>query len=96
MLTHVQEEWTKLNHTCAKMIQVPIGKTGVEAGFIAEINHQFKLGNFRNAFLGQLKEAGIIESVEAYGGSDVAPKGDSSAAKSNSTTAADDDNIELF
>lgn len=96
VLANVQENWTKLNHSCAKMIQVPVGRTGIEPDLIKEINQQFKLGTFRNAFLAHLSSAGIIENVETYGGSPVAVSDSSVERKEHGATTNDDDNIELF
>ncbi|MGB1540068.1 MAG: hypothetical protein ACPG80_03835, partial [Rickettsiales bacterium] len=76
-----------------------VGKTGIEKEMIEQINEQLKLGVFKHDFLIQLKEAGIIESIAEYGGSEENPPAESAEAPQETESSVDnddEDDIELF
>lgn len=95
----ILENWQKLQLAAEKHMQISVGKTGIEKEMIEQINEQLKLGVFKHDFLIQLKEAGIIESIAEYGGSEENPPAESAEAPQETESSVDnddEDDIELF
>lgn len=96
VLSGMTNTWQKLQATTARHLPETLSKNGIERELIPPINAEFKLGAFKQDFLENLVTAGIIQSVEEYGGKVRSGNMDENETNQEKIKSTDDEDIELF